>query len=172
MASHDVAQLLVRIAEGDKAALDEMTPLVYDELRRLAQRLLAVERPDHTLQPTALVHEAYLKLIDVTSVEWRHRAHFFAVSSQLMRRILLDRARRRTAAKRGGKSPRINLDEIPDVSSAVDYGRPLRAKGWEGPMRQGFVLMPRARASENSSKIFVAESANSVSARNSGTMKW
>jgi RNA polymerase sigma-70 factor (ECF subfamily) len=75
------------------------------------------ERPGHSIQTTALVHEAYLKLIDVANVDWRHRAHFFAVSAQIMRRILLDRARRRTAVKRGGKAPRINLDEVPDMSS-------------------------------------------------------
>ena len=75
------------------------------------------ERPGRTLQTTALVHEAYLKLIDVTSVDWRHRAHFFAVSAQIMRHILLDRARRRVAAKRGGGAPKVNLDELPDVGS-------------------------------------------------------
>ena len=75
------------------------------------------ERPGRTIQTTALVHEAYLKLIDVTNVDWQHRAHFFAVSAQIMRRILLDRARRRVAAKRGGVTPRLNLDEVPDIGS-------------------------------------------------------
>jgi RNA polymerase sigma factor (TIGR02999 family) len=75
------------------------------------------ERPGRTIQATALVHEAYLKLIDVTNVDWQHRAHFFAVSAQIMRRILLDRARRRVAAKRGGQTPRVNLDELPDIGS-------------------------------------------------------
>lgn len=75
------------------------------------------ERPGRTIQTTALVHEAYLKLIDVKSVDWQHRAHFFAVSAQIMRRILLDRARKRVAAKRGGAMPRVNLDELPDVGS-------------------------------------------------------
>jgi RNA polymerase sigma-70 factor (ECF subfamily) len=75
------------------------------------------ERPGRTIQTTALVHEAYLKLIDVTNVDWQHRAHFFAVSAQIMRRILLDQARRRVATKRGGAAPRLNLDEVPDIGS-------------------------------------------------------
>src|SRR5580698_2494696 len=110
-------QLLRAWANGDREALDELTPRVYEELRRIAGHHMQNERPGRSMQTTALVHEAYLKLIDITTVDWRCRAHFFAVSSQIMRRILLDRARRRTAAKRGGKAPRINLDEIPDVSS-------------------------------------------------------
>jgi RNA polymerase sigma-70 factor (ECF subfamily) len=113
----DTTQLLRAWAKGDHAALDELTPRVYEQLRRIAGHYMQNEQPGRSIQTTALVHEAYLKLIDVTNVDWRHRAHFFAVSSQIMRRILLDRARRRTAGKRGGKSPRINLDEVPDVSS-------------------------------------------------------
>jgi RNA polymerase sigma factor (TIGR02999 family) len=102
---------------ADRGALDQLTPRVYKELRRIAGRCMQNERPGRTLQTTALVHEAYLKLIDVTSVDWRHRAHFFAVSAQIMRHILLDRARRRVAAKRGGGAPKVNLDELPDVGS-------------------------------------------------------
>lgn len=113
----ETTQLLRAWANGDREALEALTPRVYQELRRIAGHCMQNERPGRSIQTTALVHEAYLKLIDVTTVDWRHRAHFFAVSSQIMRRILLDRARRRTAAKRGGKSPRIDLDEIPDVSS-------------------------------------------------------
>ena len=113
----ETTQLLRAWASGDPGALDELTPRVYEELRRIAGHHMQNEQPGRSMQTTALVHEAYLKLIDVTTVDWRHRAHFFAVSSQIMRRILLDRARRRTAAKRGGKSPRVNLDEVPDVSS-------------------------------------------------------
>src|SRR5580658_8478222 len=113
----ETTQLLRNWANGDRAALEELTPRVYEELRRIAGHYMQNERPGRSMQTTALVHEAYLKLIDVTTVDWRHRAHFFAVSSQIMRRILLDRARRRTAAKRGGKSPRINMDEVPDVLS-------------------------------------------------------
>jgi len=115
--------LLLRAwAEGDRAALEQLTPRVYAELRRIAGYCMQNERPGRTLQTTALVHEAYLRLIDVTSVNWEHRAHFFAVSAQIMRRILVDRARGRATAKRGGGLARVNLDkialdEIADVSS-------------------------------------------------------
>src|ERR1700730_7122997 len=110
--------LLLRAwATGDRAALEQLTPRVYDELRRIAGHFMRNERPGKTIQTTALVHEAYLKLIDVTNVDWQHRAHFSAVSAQIMRRILLDQARRRVAAKRGGVAPRVNLDEVPDIGS-------------------------------------------------------
>jgi RNA polymerase sigma factor (TIGR02999 family) len=110
--------LLLRAwAEGDAAALDRLTPRVYAELRRIAGHCMQNERPGRTLQTTALVHEAYLRLIDVANVNWEHRAHFFAVSAQIMRRILVDGARARGAAKRGGHSPRVDLDEIADVLS-------------------------------------------------------
>ena len=102
---------------GDQDALERLAPRVYQELRRIAGYHMQNEQPGRTIQTTALVHEAYLKLIDVANVDWQHRAHFFAVSSQIMRRILLDRARRRVAAKRGGKAARVNLDEIPDIMS-------------------------------------------------------
>ena len=113
----ETTQLLRAWANGDQAALDQLTPRVYQELRRMAGHFMQNERPGRTLQTTALVHEAYLKLIDVTNVDWQHRAHFFAVSATMMRRILLDRARRRGAGKRGGKVSRVNLDDIPDVGS-------------------------------------------------------
>ena len=111
----ETTQLLRAWAGGDRKALDALTPRVYDELRRLAGHFMQNEQPGRTIQTTALVHEAYLKLIDVNNVDWQHRAHFFAVSAQIMRHILLDRARRRAAAKRGGASPRVNLDELPDI---------------------------------------------------------
>ncbi len=113
----ETTKLLRAWANGDRGALQELTPLVYHELRRIAGRFMQNERPGRTLQTTALVHEAYLKLIEVDNVDWQHRAHFFAVSAQIMRRILLDRARRRVAAKRGGAAPKINLEELPDVGS-------------------------------------------------------
>jgi RNA polymerase sigma factor (TIGR02999 family) len=113
----EITQLLRAWANGDREALEGLMPHVYRELRRIAGHYMQNERPGRSIQTTALVHEAYLKLIDVANVDWRHRAHFFAVSARIMRRILLDRARRRTAAKRGGQSPAVNLDEIPDVSS-------------------------------------------------------
>jgi len=110
-------QLLRAWANGDASALARLTPRVYLELRRLAGRCMHDQPPGRTIQTTALVHEAYLRLIDLQWVDWQDRAHFFAVSAQIMRRILLDAARKRVAAKRGGGSPRVNLDEIPDVSS-------------------------------------------------------
>jgi RNA polymerase sigma factor (TIGR02999 family) len=113
----ETTRLLRAWAGGDPEALDQLTPCVYRELRRIAGHLMQNERPDQSIQVTALVHEAYLKLVDVENVDWQHRAHFFAVSAQIMRRILLDRARSRVAAKRGGKVARINLDDAPDVSA-------------------------------------------------------
>ena len=111
----ETTQLLRAWANGDEHALARLTPRVYKELRRIAGHCMQIERPGRSLQATALVHEAYLKLIDVTNVDWQHRAHFFAISGQIMRHILLDRARRRVAAKRGGAAPRVNLDELPDI---------------------------------------------------------
>jgi RNA polymerase sigma factor (TIGR02999 family) len=95
-------------------------PLVYDELRRLADHYLRQERPDHTLQPTALVHEAYLRLVDQSRVEWQNRAHFLGVAAQLMRRILVDHARRHHALKRGGFRQKLSLDEAVDYSQTPD----------------------------------------------------
>jgi len=108
--------LLLRAwAGGDRAALEKLTPRVYRTLRRIAGRYMRDEREGHTLQATALVHEAYLELVDIQNVDWQHRAHFYAISAQIMRNILLDRARRRLAAKRGGDAERVNLDELPDI---------------------------------------------------------
>jgi len=115
--SSETTQLLRAWAGGDKGALERLTPRVYRELRRIAGHHMQNENAGRTMQATALVHEAYLKLIDITNVDWQHRAHFFAVSAQIMRHILLDRARRRIAAKRGGKAERIDLDAMPDVGS-------------------------------------------------------
>jgi RNA polymerase sigma factor (TIGR02999 family) len=108
--------LLLRAwAEGDRSALERLTPRVYHKLRRIAGHHMQNERPGQSMQATALVHEAYLKLIDMNHVDWQHRAHFFAVSAEIMRHILLDQARRRVAAKRGGHAERVNLDELPDI---------------------------------------------------------
>lgn len=114
--SSETTQLLRAWAGGDRDALEQLTPRVYRTLRRIAGAHLRNERPGNTLQATALVHEAYLELIDITNVDWQHRAHFFAVSAQIMRHILLDRARRRVAGKRGGHAERVDLDELPDLS--------------------------------------------------------
>ena len=108
--SEGITQLLVDWGKGDQAALEQLMPLVYSELRRLASNYLRRERGEHTLQPTALVNEAYLKLVDQRNPKWQNRAHFFGISAQLMRRILVDHARQHQAAKRGGSAQqRISL---------------------------------------------------------------
>jgi RNA polymerase sigma factor (TIGR02999 family) len=117
-ASQDITQLLLAWNEGDQAALDRLMPLVIHELHRLAHRYMAGERAGHPLQTTALVNEAYLRLVDSSRVRWRNRVHFFAVSAQLMRRVLVDVARARKKLKRGGDAIAISLDDAADVSSA------------------------------------------------------
>ena len=111
-----VTELLARWSQGDDAALAELTPLVYEELRRLAHRYMGGERPDHTLQTTALVNEAYLRLADQTHPRWQNRAHFFAVAARAMREILVSYARSQRAQKRGGGALKIDLDEAALVS--------------------------------------------------------
>jgi RNA polymerase sigma-70 factor (ECF subfamily) len=113
----ETTRLLRAWANGDQDALHRLTPRVYRELQRVAGKFMQNERPGQTMQATALVHEAFLKLIEVDNVDWQHRAHFFAVAAQIMRHILLDAARKRGAAKRGGNTPRVNLDEVPDLGS-------------------------------------------------------
>jgi RNA polymerase sigma factor (TIGR02999 family) len=115
MSEGPVTELLIEWSHGDKTALDRLMPLVYAELRNVARHRLSLEPPGSTLQPTAVVHEAYLRLIDQDRVEWRNRAHFFAISASMIRRILLDHARQRHAAKRGGLTPKISL-EMPIAS--------------------------------------------------------
>lgn len=107
----DFTQLLNDWRQGDKNALDQMTPVLYDELRRIARHFLAAERPDHTLQPTALVHEAYMRLVDQRSVDWKNRAHFLGVAASMMRRILINHARAQQAAKREGFTQAIALED-------------------------------------------------------------
>src|SRR5258707_9573465 len=111
-----VTELLARWSQGDDAALVELTPLVYEELRRLAHRQMGAERPDHTLQTTALVSEAYLRLADQTNARWQNRAHFFAVAARALRQILVRYARSQRAEKRGGGALKIELDEAALVS--------------------------------------------------------
>jgi RNA polymerase sigma factor (TIGR02999 family) len=117
MESNDVTQLLKAWSEGDQGALERLTPKVYLELRRMAAKYMRNERVGHTLQATALVHEVFLRLVDVDSVSWQDRAHFFAVSANIMRRILVDRARAKGMAKRGGGTIQANLDDVPEVAS-------------------------------------------------------
>ena len=117
MVKKDVTTLLVEWRQGNLQALNELTPLVYDELRRLADRQLRRERPGHTLQSTALVHEAYLQLVDQRRVHFQDRDHFFAVAAQIIRRILVGYARKRNASKRGGGRTMLTVDEslaVPD----------------------------------------------------------
>ena len=111
----DVTRILQDATRGRRAAVDRAIPLIYDELRRIAQGHLSGERPDHTLTTTALVHEAYLKLVDVQQVEWQDRAHFFAMAARQMRRILIDHARRAGREKRGGDAVVVSLDEATEL---------------------------------------------------------
>jgi RNA polymerase sigma factor (TIGR02999 family) len=113
----EITRLLVAWGQGDQTALERLMPLVYEELRRLARRHMNRQRPGHTLQTTALVNEAYLRLIDASQVQWQNRAHFFAVSAQLMRRILVDFARSRKSLKRGGEAQQVTLDDSLEVPS-------------------------------------------------------
>jgi RNA polymerase sigma-70 factor (ECF subfamily) len=120
---HRVTQLLEHWSHGDDAALAELTPLVYEDLRRLAHRHMGGERPDHTLQTTALVNEAYLRLADQTNPSWQNRAHFFAVAARAMRQILVNYAKSYRAQKRGGGALKVDLDEAalvsPEQSKAI-----------------------------------------------------
>ncbi|HEX9962824.1 MAG TPA: sigma-70 family RNA polymerase sigma factor [Pyrinomonadaceae bacterium] len=115
--SLQITQLLRKWSEGNQEVLDKLMPLVYDELRRQASRYLRRERANHTLQTTALIHEAYLKLIDQNQVEWQNRTHFFAIAAQAMRRILVDYARERNREKRGGAAENLPLEEAAFVVS-------------------------------------------------------
>jgi RNA polymerase sigma factor (TIGR02999 family) len=112
----EITVLLNKLASGDQEAAAQLMPLVYDELRRLAVRRLRHERPDHTLQATALVHEAYLKLAEQQNMKWQNRSQFFAIASQVMRRILVDYARTQQRIRRGGKQQKLALDEVVLVS--------------------------------------------------------
>src|SRR5262245_3056009 len=113
---HEVTRLLVAWGNGDPTALEKLTPLVHEELRRLARRYMREEKPGHTLPTAALVNEAYLRLVDAANVHWQNRAHFYAISARLMRRILVAYARRRRFLKRGGAMRRVSIDQALDVS--------------------------------------------------------
>ena len=138
--AQSVTQLLVEWSHGDQDALERLTPLVYGELRRLARRHLSRERSDHTLQSTALVHEAYLRLIDQRSVQWQNRAHFFGVAAQLIRRILIDYARAKQAGKRGAGACLLSLDEALDSPAG---GRPLNIVALDDALEELAKLDPR-----------------------------
>ena len=138
--AQSVTQLLVEWSHGDQDALERLTPLVYGELRRLARRHLSRERSDHTLQSTALVHEAYLRLVDQRSVQWQNRAHFFGVAAQLIRRILIDHARARQAGKRGAGACLLSLDEALDAPAG---GRQLDIVALDDALAQLAKIDPR-----------------------------
>ena len=120
---HQITQLLAEWSDGNQSALDELYPLVYEELHRLARRYMSRERKGHTLQTTALINEAYVRLVDQRNVRWANRSHFFAISAQIMRRILIDHARRQAYAKRGGGAKQVSLEEAaivaPDQASEL-----------------------------------------------------
>ncbi len=116
---HQITQLLAEWSEGNQSALDELYPLVYEELHRLARRYMSRERKGHTLQTTALINEAYVRLVDQKNVRWANRSHFFAISAQIMRRILIDHARRHGYAKRGGGAQQVSLDEVAMVAGEL-----------------------------------------------------
>jgi RNA polymerase sigma factor (TIGR02999 family) len=127
---HFVTELLIDWGKGDQSALDRLMPLVYSELCQVARNQLRFENPGHTLPPTAVVHETYLRLVDQRRVEWRNRAQFFAISAQLVRRVLADHARHRQAAKRGGNATRVQLDDAigfsgPDLVDAITLDHAL-----------------------------------------------
>jgi RNA polymerase sigma-70 factor (ECF subfamily) len=114
--SRDITRLLIEWGEGNQDALDRLMPAVYTELQRIASRYLKHERRSHTLETSALAHEAYLRLIDQKRVQWQNRAHFFAIAAQMMRRILVDHARALQSSKRGGGALKLSLDDVPEVS--------------------------------------------------------
>jgi len=120
VSSHEVTRLLKAWTTGDEQALEKLTPLVYEQLRRVAQHHMAGQRPGHILQTTALVNEVYLQLLDCGQMNWQDRAHFFAMSAQLMRRILIDFARSKGSQKRGGDALHVSLDEAPPVGKEPD----------------------------------------------------
>jgi hypothetical protein len=137
--TQSVTDLLQAWASGDQTALEDLLPLVYDDLRRQARRFMRLQPARHTLQTTALVHEAYLRLVGQSAVKWNGRAHFFAVAAKAMRSILVDHARARSAAKRGGSARAITLDDAAGVAgpqASVDVlGSTTRSAGWPSWMR-------------------------------------
>jgi RNA polymerase sigma-70 factor, ECF subfamily len=141
---HQITELLAEWSGGNQAALDELYPLVYDELHRLARRYMSRERKGHTLQTTALINEAYVRLVDQRNVQWANRSHFFAISAQIMRRILIDHARRHQYAKRGGGAQQVSLDEsaivaLEDLSEILRLDEALQSLAELDPRRSRVV---------------------------------
>ncbi len=142
ISSYPVTELLARWSEGDLSARDALVPLIYDELRRVARRCLAAKGSDHTLQPTALVHEAYMRLIRRDSVNCTDRVHFFAMAAKIMRQILIDYARKTAAAKRGGNAVTVMLDDAPEATDGAK-GNILDVIALDDAMTQLAVFDPR-----------------------------
>jgi RNA polymerase sigma factor (TIGR02999 family) len=141
---NEVTRVLSAIEAGDPQAAEQLLPLVYDELRRLAARRLAAEGPGHTLQPTALVHEAYLKLVGADPQQpWNGRVHFFAAAAEAMRRILIDHARRKHRARRGGGKKRVELGDIDDIEMVTERGEADELLALDEALTQLAVADPR-----------------------------
>lgn len=141
-----ITLLLQAFSSGDRSSLDDLIPLVYAELRKIAEGHLRNERPGHTLQPTALVHEAYARLIDQKQPDYRNRVHFLAVAAQLMRQILIDHARKKYAAKRGGSRPKFSIDEACDAaiekpSLMIELDDALKALEGHDPLKAQLIEM-------------------------------
>ena len=140
---HEITQLLAEWRDGNQGALDELYPLVYGELHRLARRYMSRERKGHTLQTTALINEAYVRLVDQRNVQWANRSHFFAISAQIMRRILIDHARRQSYAKRGGGARQVSLEETAvvqdDLSEFMRLDEALKSLAELDPRRSQVV---------------------------------
>ena len=137
--SNEITQLLAAWGDGDQDALDQLMPLVYSELHRLAHRYIKKERPDHSLQTSALLNEAFLRLVDQRDVTWKSRSHFFAIAAQMMRRILVDYARSRGSAKRTGKAQQVSFDE----ELAVSQERSVQILALHDALNELTVIDPR-----------------------------
>ncbi|MFN0105030.1 MAG: sigma-70 family RNA polymerase sigma factor [Bryobacteraceae bacterium] len=137
-----VTEILTAASRGDSSAREELVPLLYAELRRLARQRLVHERPNHTLQPTALVHEAYVRLIDQSRIEWQNRSQFFAVAAETMRRVLVDYARRRQAHKRGGAAMQVSLEEA-EAHGQRDEGQAASVLALEAALTELARIDPR-----------------------------
>src|SRR6202451_3127806 len=138
----DISTLLRAWSEGDQEALKKLTPIVYNELHRLARRYMKQERQGHSLQTTALVNEAYTRLVDYKRMQWQDRAHFFAVSAQVMRRILVDHARRHNL-KRGGAVQHVSIDDAPEVAGGWDVDREMEMAALDDALNALALLDPR-----------------------------
>ena len=121
MTKHDATQILTAVSEGDEKAAEELMPMVYESVRERADALLRQERAGHTLDPTALVHEAYVRLVDHSKIDWKGRTHFLAMAAKTMRRVLVDHARRKGSQKRGGHCDRITLSELVELEDSASF---------------------------------------------------